>query len=109
MRRAALAAACLALAGCSSGGEETAPATTEVRTVTVSKTERPETPPAPDRAGSLAAAIHRVLPAELARSSELRLGDAVIALGFPLGLGGPSVTSPASSPRGSPATRSTSS
>ena len=31
-------------------------------------------------------------PVELARSSALRLGDAVIAIGFPLGLGGPTVT-----------------
>ncbi len=34
-----------------------------------------------------------LVPIELARSSALRLGDAVIAIGFPLGLGGPTVTS----------------
>ncbi len=34
-----------------------------------------------------------LVPVELARSSGLRLGDAVIAIGFPLGLGGPTVTS----------------
>jgi len=34
-----------------------------------------------------------LVPLRLARSSSLRLGDAVIAIGFPLGLGGPSVTS----------------
>ncbi|HEX4930375.1 MAG TPA: trypsin-like peptidase domain-containing protein [Gaiellaceae bacterium] len=34
-----------------------------------------------------------LIPLRLARSSTLRLGDAVIAIGFPLGLGGPSVTS----------------
>ncbi len=34
-----------------------------------------------------------LIPLRLARSSSLRLGDAVIAIGFPLGLGGPSVTS----------------
>jgi putative serine protease PepD len=43
------------------------------------------------------AVIHVVandlIPLRLARSSTLRLGDAVIAIGFPLGLGGPSVTS----------------
>ena len=32
-------------------------------------------------------------PLPVARSSSLRLGDAVFAVGFPLGLGGPSVTS----------------
>ena len=32
-------------------------------------------------------------PVELARSSALRLGDPVIAIGFPLNLGGPTVTS----------------
>ena len=32
-------------------------------------------------------------PVDLARSSALRLGDAVIAIGFPAGLGGPTVTS----------------
>ncbi len=31
-------------------------------------------------------------PIDLGRSSELRLGDEVLALGFPLGLGGPTVT-----------------
>ena len=34
-----------------------------------------------------------LIPLRLARSSSLRLGDAVFAVGFPLGLGGPSVTS----------------
>ena len=34
-----------------------------------------------------------LVPVELARSSALRLGDAVIAIGFPAGLGGPTVTS----------------
>ena len=34
-----------------------------------------------------------LVPATLARSSALRLGDQVIAIGFPLGLGGPTVTS----------------
>ena len=34
-----------------------------------------------------------LVPVELARSSTLRLGDVVIAIGFPLGLGGPTVTS----------------
>ncbi len=33
-----------------------------------------------------------LFPLPLARSSSLRLGDAVIAVGFPLGLGGPTVT-----------------
>ena len=34
-----------------------------------------------------------LVPVELASSAALRLGDAVIAIGFPLGLGGPTVTS----------------
>ena len=34
-----------------------------------------------------------LIPLSLARSSSLRLGDPVFAVGFPLGLGGPSVTS----------------
>jgi S1-C subfamily serine protease len=34
-----------------------------------------------------------LIPLRVARSSSLRLGDAVFAVGFPLGLGGPSVTS----------------
>ena len=34
-----------------------------------------------------------LIPLRLARSSSLRLGDAVVAFGFPLGLGGPTVTS----------------
>ena len=38
-------------------------------------------------------AANDLIPLHLARSSTLRLGDAVIAIGFPLGLGGPSVTS----------------
>jgi putative serine protease PepD len=36
---------------------------------------------------------HDLVPVRLARSSALRLGDAVIAIGYPLGLGGPTVTS----------------
>ena len=166
-----MALGALALAGCSSGGDDTAaPATTVTRTVTASgaTTEAP----APDGTGSLADAVERVLPSvvsiktssfgggageasgvildhdgliltnnhvvegttsvtvsfnderhrkalhgtvvgtaperdlavirvqasglvpvRLARSSALRLGDAVIAIGFPLGLGGPTVTS----------------
>ena len=170
MRLAALAAACIVLAGCSGGGGESAPAGTATRTVTesIAATESP----APDAAGSLADTVARVLPSvvsiktssfgggegegsgvildhdgliltnnhvvegttglsvsfyderharalpgtvigtaperdlavirvqatglvpvRLARSSALRLGDAVIAIGFPLGLGGPTVTS----------------
>ena len=38
-------------------------------------------------------AATNLIPLRLARSSSLRLGDAVFAVGFPLGLGGPSVTS----------------
>ena len=38
-------------------------------------------------------AANDLIPLGLARSSSLRLGDAVFAVGFPLGLGGPSVTS----------------
>ncbi|MBA3243680.1 MAG: trypsin-like peptidase domain-containing protein [Actinobacteria bacterium] len=34
-----------------------------------------------------------LIPIRIARSSSLRLGDDVIAVGFPLGLGGPTVTS----------------
>ena len=37
--------------------------------------------------------VSGLVPVRLARSSALRLGDAVIAIGFPLGLGGPTVTS----------------
>jgi len=37
--------------------------------------------------------VSDLVPVRLARSSALRLGDAVIAIGFPLGLGGPTVTS----------------
>ncbi len=178
MTRAALASTALALtlAGCSSGGDdESAPATTAVRTVTEpagSLPARSLPAPAPDRTGSLADTVARVLPSvvsirttsfgggegeasgvilerdgliltnnhvvegstsvevafnddvhdqplqatvigtepgrdlavlrveasdlvpvELASSAALRLGDAVIAIGFPLGLGGPTVTS----------------
>jgi S1-C subfamily serine protease len=168
---APLAAAAL-LAGCSGGDEESTPATTATQTVTVRESTSAETVPAPDRAGSLAEAVRRVLPSvvnvqttsfgggegeasgvilqrdgliltnnhvvegstgitisfnddvhkkpldgtvigtaperdlavirveasdlvpvELARSSALRLGDVVIAIGFPAGLGGPTVTS----------------
>lgn len=169
-----LAAAALALGGCSDGDDETAATTaaataTTVRTVTESVAEA-EAPP-PDTSGSVADAVARVLPSvvsirtktfgggegeasgvildhdgliltnnhvvegstsvsvafndehhekpvpatvigtaperdlavirvqvsglvpvRLARSSALRLGDTVIAIGFPLGLGGPTVT-----------------
>ena len=52
------------LAGCSGGGdEEAAPATTATQTVTVRETApTAATAPAPDRAGSLAEAVRRVLP-----------------------------------------------
>ena len=174
MRFVALAVAAAALlAGCSGGDdEESTPATTATQTVTVRESTPTETAAAPDRAGSLADAVERVLPSvvnvqttsfgggegeasgvilqrdgliltnnhvvegttgitiafndgvhktplegtvigtaperdlavvrveasdlipvELARSSALRLGDVVIALGFPAGLGGPTVTS----------------
>ncbi|MEX2255673.1 MAG: trypsin-like peptidase domain-containing protein, partial [Acidimicrobiia bacterium] len=161
-----------ALAGCSGGSGESAPATTATLTVTVADPAAAETTPAPDPGGSLADAVERVLPSvvsirtesfgggkgegsgvvldrsgiiltnnhvvegttavtvvfnddlhtkplpgtvigtapgrdlavihvlandlvplQLARSSALRLGDAVFAVGFPLGLGGPTVTS----------------
>jgi S1-C subfamily serine protease len=173
VRLVALLGAAALLAGCSGGGgDESAPATTATQTVTVRETTPTGTAPAPDRAGSLAAAVERVLPSvvtvrttsfgggkgeasgvilqrdgliltnnhvvegstnvsvafnddvhttpldgtvigtaperdlavirveaddlvpvQLARSSALRLGDAVIAIGFPAGLGGPTVTS----------------
>ena len=172
MRYLAPLAAALLLAGCSGGDEESTPATTATQTVTVRESTPAETAPAPDRAGSLADAVRRVLPSvvnvqttsfgggegeasgvvlqrdgliltnnhvvegstgisivfnddvhtkpldgtvigtaperdlavirveandlvpvELARSSALRLGDVVIAIGFPAGLGGPTVTS----------------
>jgi S1-C subfamily serine protease len=169
---APLAAAAL-LAGCNGGGDdESAPAPTATQTVTVQQSTPTATAAAPDRAGSLAAAVTRVLPSvvnvqtssfgggkgeasgvilrrdgliltnnhvvegttgitvafnddvhtkplkgtvigtaperdlavvrvqaddlvpvALARSSALRLGDVVIAIGFPAGLGGPTVTS----------------
>lgn len=38
-------------------------------------------------------AVTDLIPLRLARSSSLRLGDTVFAVGFPLNLGGPSVTS----------------
>ena len=165
--------AAVLLVGCSGGGDdESTPARTATQTVTVRETTPTGTAPAPDRAGSLAAAVERVLPSvvtvrttsfgggkgeasgvvlqrdgliltnnhvvegstsvsvafnddvhttpldgtvigtaperdlavirveaddlvpvRLARSSALRLGDAVIAIGFPAGLGGPTVTS----------------
>ena len=174
MRRLApLAAAALLVAGCNGGGaDESSPATTATQTVTVRESTPTETAAAPDRAGSLAAAVTRVLPSvvnvqtssfgggkgeasgvilrrdgliltnnhvvegttgitvsfndgvhmkplkgtvigtaperdlavvrvqaddlvpvALAQSSGLRLGDVVIAIGFPAGLGGPTVTS----------------
>ena len=172
MRYLAPLAAAVLLAGCSGGDEESTPATTATQTVTVRESTPAETTPAPDRAGSLADAVRRVLPSvvnvqttsfgggegeasgvvlqrdgliltnnhvvegstgisisfnddvhtkpldgtvigtaperdlavirveasdlvpvELARSSALRLGDVVIAIGFPAGLGGPTVTS----------------
>ncbi len=58
---APLAAAAL-LAGCSGGDEESTPATTATQTVTVRESTPAETAPAPDRAGSLAEAVRRVLP-----------------------------------------------
>jgi S1-C subfamily serine protease len=171
VRLAALALLAGVLAGCSGGDEESAPASTVTRTVTVSEPPLGET--APDAAGGpLADIVERVLPSvvnvrttsfgggegdgsgvvldregiivtnnhvvegttsvtvvfnddrhtrplpgtvvgtsperdlavirvgatdliplRVARSSSLRLGDPVIAVGFPLGLGGPSVTS----------------
>jgi len=175
VRAVALATAAAALlAGCNGGGEdeEAAPGTTATRTVTVQETAPAGTTPAPDRTGTLADAVERVLPSvvtvrtssfgggegeatgvvlrrdgliltnnhvvegttgvtisfndeihttpleadvigtaperdlavirvdaddlvpvELARSSALRLGDLVIAIGFPANLGGgPTVT-----------------
>jgi S1-C subfamily serine protease len=172
--RLGIAVAALALAGCSSGGDDktAAPATTATTTRTVTESVASTEAPAPDISGSLADAVARVLPSvvsirtktfgggegeasgvildrdgliltnnhvvegstsvsvafnderhtkavpatvigtaperdlavirvqvsdlvpvRLARSSALRLGDAVIAIGFPLGLGGPTVTS----------------
>ena len=170
MRLLPLAAAALLAAGCS-GDEESAPATTATRTVTVEDASPTSTAPPPSTAGSIAEAVQRVLPSVvsvrttsfgggegeasgvifdrngliltnnhvvegstsvtvsfnddrhsepldatvvgtaperdlavirvqaddlepvlLARSSALRLGDAVIAIGFPLNLGGPTVT-----------------
>ncbi|MCP9486112.1 MAG: trypsin-like peptidase domain-containing protein [Gaiellaceae bacterium MAG52_C11] len=41
----------------------------------------------------LRVAARDLVPIRIARSSSLRLGDDVIAVGFPLGLGGPTVTS----------------
>ena len=65
MRLVALAAAAAALlAGCDGGDDESTPATTATQTVTVRESTPTETAaaPAPDRAGSLAAAVERVLP-----------------------------------------------
>ena len=65
MRQAALAVAAAALlAGCSGGGDDEAvPATTAAQTVTLQETTPAEaSAPAPDRAGSLSAAVARVLP-----------------------------------------------
>ena len=36
--------------------------------------------------------LHDLIPVPLGRSSTLRLGDGVLAIGFPLGFGGPTVT-----------------
>ena len=66
MRLVVLAAAAAALlAGCDGGDDdESTPATTATQTVTVRESTPTETAaaPAPDRAGSLAAAVERVLP-----------------------------------------------
>ena len=63
MRRVALAVTVAALlAGCSGGDDESTPATTATQTVTVRESTPTETAAAPDRAGSLAAAVQRVLP-----------------------------------------------
>ena len=171
MRLAALALSSVVLAGCSGGGQESAPVPAATQTVTVPEPALAETEP--DAAGgSLADVVARVLPSvvnvrtksfgggegdgsgvvldragiivtnnhvvegttsvtvvfnderhtrplpgtvigtsperdlavirvaatdliplRLALSSALRLGDSVFAVGFPLGLGGPSVTS----------------
>ena len=172
MRWMALALAAVLVAGCSGGDNESTPATTAARTVTVSEPAAAEPAPDASTAGSLADVVERVLPSvvnvrtksfgggagdgsgvvldragiivtnnhvvegttsvtvvfndgrhkrplpgtvigtapdrdlavihvaatdliplQVARSSSLRLGDAVFAVGFPLGLGGPSVTS----------------
>ena len=65
MRLLAAVAAAALLAGCSGGDdEESTPASTATQTVTVQQTETApaETAPDPDRAGSLAEAVQRVLP-----------------------------------------------
>ncbi len=63
MRLFATVAAAALLAGCSGGEDEaSAPATTATQTVTVQETAPVATAPAPDRAGSLAEAVQRVLP-----------------------------------------------
>jgi S1-C subfamily serine protease len=63
VRLVAAALGALALAGCS-GGEEAGPASTAARTVTVTEPRGSgtTTAPAPDRTGSLAEAVARVLP-----------------------------------------------
>jgi len=64
VRLVVLAAAAALLAGCNGGDDDSTPATTATTTVTVSESTPTETSaaPAPDRAGSLAAAVERVLP-----------------------------------------------
>jgi S1-C subfamily serine protease len=71
------------------------------RTLTISFNDGRHTQPAQGEVIGTAAerdlAIIRVrrddlIPVPLGRSSKLRLGDGVLAIGFPLGLGGPTVT-----------------
>jgi S1-C subfamily serine protease len=64
VRLVALAAAAALLAGCNGGDDDSTPGTTATTTVTVSESTPAETSaaPTPDRAGSLAAAVERVLP-----------------------------------------------
>jgi S1-C subfamily serine protease len=64
VRLVALAASAALLAGCNGGDEESTSATTATQTITVRESTSTETSaaPAPDRAGSLAAAVERVLP-----------------------------------------------
>jgi S1-C subfamily serine protease len=64
VRFVATLVAAATLAGCSGGGKEAAPVSTAAQTVTVTEPGATETSstPAPDRAGSLADAVARVLP-----------------------------------------------